>query len=100
MPWQMTQLELLEENDGSGQRTTKLMSGSPRLVDFAVGLVDFILHLPDGEVKVLGEFFLRKLIIHRSCENFFRPVKITSGLGDPGYSFPEGQAGKLNFVVP
>ena len=39
------------------------MSGSPGLVDFAVGLVDFTLHLPDGKVKVLGEFFfLRKLI--------------------------------------
>ena len=30
-----------------------------KLVDFAVGLVDFILHLPVGKVKdkVLGELF-------------------------------------------
>ena len=32
----------------------KLMSDSPRLVDFAVGLVDFILNFPDGQVEVLG----------------------------------------------
>ena len=30
---------------------------SPRLMDFAVRLVDFTLYLPDGQVKVLGEFF-------------------------------------------
>ena len=36
------------------QCTKKLMSDSPRLVDFAVGLVDFILDLPDRQVKVLG----------------------------------------------
>ena len=33
------------------------MFDSPGLVDFAVGLVGFILHLSDEHVKVLGEFF-------------------------------------------
>ena len=33
------------------QRIKKLISDS-------LGLVDFTLHLPDGQVKVLGEFFL------------------------------------------
>ena len=36
------------------QHTKKVMSDSPRLVDFAVGLVDFILDLPDRQVKILG----------------------------------------------
>ena len=31
------------------QSTKKLMSDSPELVEFAVRLVDFILHLPDGK---------------------------------------------------
>ena len=34
------------------QGTKKFRSDSPGLVDFAVGLVEFILHLPDGQVKV------------------------------------------------
>ena len=36
------------------QGTKKLMSDSPGLVNFAVGLVDFIFHLPNGQVKILG----------------------------------------------
>ena len=37
--------------------TKKLRSDSPGLVDFVVGIVEFILHLPHGQVKVLGKFF-------------------------------------------
>ena len=40
------------------QVTKKFRSDSPGLVDFVVGLVEFILHLPDGQVKVFGEIFL------------------------------------------
>ena len=36
------------------QGTKKFRSDSPGLVNFAVGLVDVILHLPDGQVKILG----------------------------------------------
>ena len=32
------------------QRAKKVVSDSPGLVDFSVGLVDSILHLPDGQV--------------------------------------------------
>ena len=39
------------------QGTKKFRSDSPGLVDFVVGLVEFILHLPDGQVKVFGKFF-------------------------------------------
>ena len=35
-----------------------LICDGPGLVNFAVGLMDFILHLPEGQVKVLGEFFI------------------------------------------
>ena len=37
------------------QGTKKLVSDSPRLVDFAVGLVDFTLNLPEMQVKALRE---------------------------------------------
>ena len=42
-------------------RTNKLTSDSPELVDFVVGLVDFTLHLPDGQVNVLGEIFFEEI---------------------------------------
>ena len=37
------------------------MSDSPWLVDFAVGLVDFTLNLPEGQVKALGEIFFEEI---------------------------------------
>ena len=58
---------------------TKFVSNSPALVDFAVGLVDFTLNLPKGQVKSLGEIcfeeiqaswkieFLCTLIKHNKC---------------------------------
>ena len=39
------------------QRTKKLIFDSPGVVNFAVGVVEFILHLPDRQVKVLVDFF-------------------------------------------
>ena len=39
------------------QGTKKFRSDWPGLVDFEVGLVEFILHLPDGQVKVFGNIF-------------------------------------------
>ena len=35
------------------QRTKKVVSDSPRLVDFAIGLVNFVLNFPDRQVKFL-----------------------------------------------
>ena len=46
------------------------MSNSPGLVDFAVGPVDFILHLLNRQVKVLGECFEEINLIHHICKNF------------------------------
>ena len=40
------------------QGTKKFRSDIPGLVNFVVGLVEFILHLLDGQVKVFGEIFL------------------------------------------
>ena len=38
------------------QGTKKFRSDSPGLVDLVVGLMEFILHLPDGQVKVFRKF--------------------------------------------
>ena len=52
------------------QGTKKFRSDSPGLVSFAVGLVNYILHLPDGQVKILGS---------HTYKNFFELVKMTPG---------------------
>ena len=44
-------------NDCCSKGTKKFGSDSLGLVDFEVGLVDFILHLPNGQ-EVLGKFLL------------------------------------------
>ena len=36
------------------------MSDSPELVVFAIGLVNFVLKFPDGQVNFFGEFKLQK----------------------------------------
>ena len=42
------------------QRAKKVVSISPGLEDFAIGLVNFELYLPDGQVKFFEEFKLKK----------------------------------------
>ena len=37
------------------QRAKKVVSDSPGLVDFAIGLVIFVLNLPNGRVLFFGE---------------------------------------------
>ena len=36
------------------QRAKKVVSDSPGLVDFAIGLVNSVFNLPDGQVKSCG----------------------------------------------
>ena len=39
----------------SNQCAKKVVSDSPELVDFAIGLVSFVLNLPNGQVLFFGE---------------------------------------------
>ena len=39
----------------SFQRAKRVVSDSPGLVDFAIGLVIFVLNLPDGQVLFFGK---------------------------------------------
>ena len=42
------------------QRAKKVVSDSPGLVDFAIGLVNSVINLSDGQVKFFEEFKLQK----------------------------------------
>ena len=45
------------------QRAKKVVSDIPGLVDFAIGAVNSVLNLPNGQVKFFEEFKL-----HKNCE--------------------------------
>ena len=38
------------------QRAKKVLSDSPGLADFAIGLVNSVINLPDGQVNFFEEF--------------------------------------------
>ena len=46
------------------QRAKKVLSDSPGLADFAIGLVNSVINLPDGQVNLFEEFKLQK-----NCES-------------------------------
>ena len=79
------------------QREKKVVSDSPGLVDFATGLMNSVLNLPDGQVKFFGEF---TVINPAHQKKFFGLYKVTLGLVDSSYSLPKWQAVKLTFFAP
>ena len=51
----------------------KVVCDSPGLEDFAIGLVNFVLNLPDGQLKCFEEFKLQKNCeINSAHQNVFR----------------------------
>ena len=57
------------------------MSDSPGLVDFAIGLVNSVLNLPDGQVKYFEEFNLQKKFeINSAHQKILELVEMTFGL--------------------
>ena len=51
------------------------MSDSPGLVDFAIGLVNFVLNLPERQVKFFEEFKLQKNCeINSAHQNVFGAI--------------------------
>ena len=49
----------------------KVVSDSPALVDFAIGLVNHVLNLPEGQLKFLGKFKLQKNCNQCCSSKFF-----------------------------
>ena len=56
------------------QRAKKVLSDSPGLVDFAIGLVNSVYNLPDGQVMFCEEFEKQK------NKKLLGLVEMTSGL--------------------
>ena len=88
-------MKVILEHFYTHQRAKKLTSDSPVLVDFPIGLMDFILHL-----QSFGDFFEEINLIPCIFENVFRLMKITSGLANYGYSLKIEKKKKMNFFVP
>ena len=61
-------------------------------VDFAIGLVIFVLTLPDGQVLFFGKIQIKKRVLGL--------VEMTCGLVHASYSLPEWQTVKLTFFAP
>ena len=56
------------------------MSDNPGLVDFAIGLVNSIFNLPDGQVMFFEESYYRRTVKSiLLVKKFFGLVKVTSG---------------------
>ena len=77
------------------------MSDSPGLVDFAIGLVNSVINLPDGQVKFFEEFKLQKNCeINLLIKTFLGLVEMMFGLVNVSFSLPEWQAEKITFFAP
>ena len=82
------------------QRAKKVVSHSVGLVDFAIGLVNFVFNLPDGQVSEIFLGIRMTEVINPAHKIFFRLVEMTFGLVHASYSLPEWQAVKLTFFSP
>ena len=77
------------------------MSDSPGLVDFAIGLVNAVLDLPDGQVKFFEELKLQKNCeINLLIKTLLGLVEMMFGLVNANFSLPEWQAVKMTFFAP
>ena len=76
------------------------MSDSPGLVDFAIGLVNSVINLPDGQVKFFEEFKLQNCEINLLIKTFLGLVEMMFGPVNVSFSLPEWQAVKMTFFAP
>ena len=77
------------------------MSHSLGLVNFAIGLVNSVLNLPDGQVKFFEEFKLQKNCeINLLIKTLLGLVEMKFGLVNVSFSLLERQAVKMTFFAP
>ena len=82
------------------QCAKNVVSDSPGLVDFAIGLVIFVLNLPDGQVLFWGgNSNYRRIVINPANQRVLGLVEMTCGLLHASYSLPKWQAVKLTFFA-
>ena len=83
------------------QRAKKVVSDSLGLVDFAIGLVNSVINLPDGQVNFFEEFKLQKNFeINLLIKTFLGLVEMIFGLVNVSFSLPEWQAVTMTFFAP
>ena len=59
-----------QKYEGREQRAKKVVSDSPGLVDFSIGLVIFVLNLPNGQVLFFGgNSNYRRIVINPANQN-------------------------------
>ena len=84
-----------------GQRAKRVVSDSPGLVGFAIGLVNSVINLPDGQVKFIEESKLqRNCEIHLLIKTFLGLVEMMFELVNVSFSLPKWQAVKVTFFAP
>ena len=83
------------------QRAKKVVFDSPGLVDFAIGLVNSVINLPNGQMKFFEEFKLQKNCeINLLIKTFLGLVEMMFGLVNVSFSLPDWQAVKMTFFEP
>ena len=91
--------QILYSDSWYEQWTKKVVSKSPELVDFALGLVNSVLNLLMGKWSFWGIQITEELKSMLN-KNFNSQVEMTFGEAHASYSIPEWQAVKLTFFVP
>ena len=77
------------------------MSDSPGLVGFAIGLLNVVINLPDGQVKFFEESKLQgNCEINLLIKTFLGQVEKMFGLVNVSFSLPEWQAVEVTFFAP
>ena len=83
------------------QCAKKVVSNSPGLVDFAIGLVNSVFNLPNGQVLFYEEFNNRRTVKSiLLVKKFLGLIEMMSGLVNASFSLPEWQAAKMIFFAP
>ena len=83
------------------QHAKKVVSDSSGLVDFAIGLVNSVINLPDGQVKFFEQFKLQKnLEINLLIKTILGLVEMMFGVVNVSFSLSEWQAVKMTFFAP
>ena len=92
---------VFSRNNMASQRAKKVVSNSPGLVDFAIGLVNSVINLPDGQVNFFEEFNLQKNCeINSVSQKLLGLLEMTSVLVNASFSLTEWQAVKMTFFAP
>ena len=97
----LTEEWLLGQWRFSPQRAKKVVSDSPGHVDFAIGLVNSVINLPNGQVKFFEEFKVQKNCeINLLIKMSLGLVEVMFELVNVSFSLPEWQAVKMTFFAP